>query len=282
MRAYGSHHQPKGTWSDDTSLMLCTVESLLGGFDTSDMGRRFVSWLNENRWTPWGTVFDAGLTTTDAILRMASGTSAEQAGGTDQFTNGNGSLMRILPVALRYAFEPATCHIQRAHRVSSITHGHPRSQMACGFLCLLVHGLHKGWDARKAFDSAKNEFARLYQDAPFCQEAHYFQLLSTDRFDELPASEISSSGYVVHTLTASVWSLLTSRTFEETVLKAVNLGGDTDTTGCVAGGLAGVLYGLPAVRADWINTLARKGDLDCLFNEFADLCESEKKQEAVE
>jgi ADP-ribosyl-[dinitrogen reductase] hydrolase len=82
-------------------------------------------------------------------------------------------------------------------------------------------------------------------------------------------------GYVVHTLTASVWCLLSSRTFEETVLKAVNLGGDTDITGCVAGGLAGVRYGLSAIRKDWIDTLARKGDLDCLFNEFAEVCKGD-------
>ena len=81
MREYGTHNQPKGTWSDDSSLLLCTVESLLNGFDLADMGRRFVRWNTEGYWTPWGSVFDIGGTTRQAINELAKGTDPEEAGG---------------------------------------------------------------------------------------------------------------------------------------------------------------------------------------------------------
>jgi len=100
----------------------------------------------------------------------------------------------------------------------------------------------------------------------------YFQLLLAGDLRVRPESEIDSSGYVIHTLTASLWCLLTTSGYKECVLKAVNLGGDTDTTACVAGGLAGVAYGVQAVPSEWIAQLARKNDLDGLFRKFADLC----------
>jgi ADP-ribosyl-[dinitrogen reductase] hydrolase len=87
-------------------------------------------------------------------------------------------------------------------------------------------------------------------------------------------TEIDSGGYVIHTLTASLWCLQTTSSYSDCVLKAVNLGGDTDTTGCVAGGLAGVLYGLNAIPQQWIRALARHDDVQTLFNRFADITAS--------
>jgi ADP-ribosylglycohydrolase len=277
MRGHGSHHQPAGTWSDDTSLTLCTIESLLNGFNTDDMGQRFVSWFQHDRWTPWGDVFDIGLTTTDALTRVARGLKAEGAGSRDEQSNGNGSLMRILPLALFDASEPVRTMLDHAHRISAITHGHARSQMACGFYCMLVAKLLKGLEPREAYQQTSADFITHYENkAQFSAELSRFERLTAGNIHGRNSDDIVSSGYVMHTLEASVWSLLTSNTFEETVLKAVNLGGDTDTTGCVAGGLAGVFYGSSAIRHDWINTLARKGDLDCLYNEFAELCETKR------
>ncbi|EEF58659.1 ADP-ribosylglycohydrolase family protein [Pedosphaera parvula] len=277
MRGHGSHHQPAGTWSDDTSLTLCAIESLLYGFNTDDMGQRFVDWLQQNRWTPWGDVFDIGLTTMDALSRVAKGTKAEEAGSRDEHSNGNGSLMRILPLALLFASEPVDLLLDHVHRASAITHGHPRSQMACGFYCMLVAKLLKGFTPLDAYLQTVEEFNSHYQKEPlFAAQLPRFSRLISGNIHVKNSDDIVSSGYVLHTLEASIWSLLTSNSFAETVLKAVNLGGDTDTTGCVAGGLAGVFYGSRAIREDWIKILARKGDLDCLYHEFADLCETKK------
>jgi ADP-ribosyl-[dinitrogen reductase] hydrolase len=273
MRENGSHHQPKGTWSDDGALILCTTDSLVNfEFDTQDMGHRFVRWMNEALWTATGVVFDIGMATTDSLMRVANGTPAESAGGRDENSNGNGSLMRIIPVALRFAGEPTISFSRRMERVSAITHGHDRSKMACVFFGLVVRQLLLDRKPQAALDAARVEFTGLYERAP---EFERFRHHLTDHFHSLPEGEIISTGYVLHTLHAALWCLLNTQDYRDCVLKAVNLGGDTDTTGCVAGGLAGVTYGMKSLPSDWIGQLARKGDVDCLFREFADLCSKE-------
>ncbi len=116
MRGYGTYHQPAGTWSNDSSLMLCTVESLEDGFDTGRLGMLFVRWLNQAHWTPWQEVFDVGGTTRQGINRLSQGVEPEQAGLIDENSNGNGSLRRILPVALRYFDLPVEELLDHAHR----------------------------------------------------------------------------------------------------------------------------------------------------------------------
>jgi len=270
MREFGTHHQPKGTWSDDGALILCTVDSLLNAeFDPQDMGGRFVRWMNENLWTATDVVFDIGMTTTDALMRIATGAAAENAGGGDEYNNGNGSLMRIIPVPLRFAGETTAALADRLGRVSSITHGHARSKMACAFYGFLVNQLIIGEDPESALETARSEFKNLYGGSP---EFDRFRHLMMDKFGSMPDEEIVSTGYVLHTLHASLWCFFNSRNFRECVLNAVNLGGDTDTTGCVAGGLAGVAYGIQSIPLEWVDQLQRKGDVDCLLNEFADLC----------
>jgi len=276
MRGNGSHKQPAGTWSDDSSLLLCSADSLLcHEFDTQDIGNRFVRWYQEGLWTPHGKVFDVGVATSRALLHIASGMRAEVAGGGDQFSNGNGSLMRIIPVSLRFANSPTQQLLDRVHRASAITHRHPRSQMACGLFTLVVCQLLDGREISYAFANALTAFRSFYEPDPWWSaEFDYFQLLLAGDLARLPESEIDSGGYVIHTLTASLWCLLTTGSFQECVLKAVNLGRDTDTTGCVSGGLAGVCYGLSAIHQKWLHALARHDEVESLFNRFADIVPS--------
>lgn len=272
MRGFGSHNQPVGTWSDDSSLLLCSADSLLRHeFDTEDMGKRFVRWYEEELWTPHGKVFDVGVATSRALARISGGMRAEVAGGDDQFSNGNGSLMRIIPVSLRFASRPVKQSLDRVHRASAITHRHPRSQMACGLFTLVVRQLLNGRDASDAFANALLDFRSFYEYDPWWSvELDYFQLLLAGDLAHRPESEIDSGGYVLHTLAASLWCLLTTASFQECVLKAVTLGGDTDTTGCVAGGLAGVHYGLSAIPERWLHSLTRYDEVELLFRRFAD------------
>lgn len=272
MRGFGTHNQPAGTWSDDSSLLLCSAESLAecGGFDPADMGTRFTRWKTDAYWTPHHHVFDIGIATSQALSRIAAGTPAELAGGADEYSNGNGSLMRILPVALWFATAPTGTLLDAVHRASSITHRHPRSQMACGLYALLVRELLVGLAPEEAYHRALICFADVYQQAPYAAERLHFQQLGAKQFANLPDSAIGSSGYVIDTLTASIWCLLTTGSLREAVLKAVNLGSDTDTTGCVAGGLAGVRYGISAIPSDWIAALARKQEIEELFSRFTD------------
>jgi ADP-ribosylglycohydrolase len=275
MREYGTHRQPRGTWSDDSSLLLCSVDSLTRHqFDLDDMGKLFVSWYQEMIWTPHGKVFDVGVATAKALTRIANGVRAEVAGNEDQFSNGNGSLMRIIPVSLRFANDSTGQLLDKVHRASAITHRHPRSQMACGLFALVVRELLHGIEPADALGKALAAFRNFYEpDSWWSVELDYFQMLLAGDLADREESEIDSSGYVIHTLTASFWCMLTTDNYRDCVLKAVNLGGDTDTTGCVAGGLAGVFHGTKSIPPDWIQQLARKGDVACLFHKFADLCE---------
>ena len=272
MRGFGTHNQPAGTWSDDSSLLLCSAESLAEcrAFNSADMGERFARWKTQAHWTPHQSVFDIGIATSQALSRIASGTPAELAGGADEYSNGNGSLMRILPVTLWFASAPTATLLDAVHRASSITHRHPRSQMACGLYALLVRELLAGLAPEEAYHRALICFAEVYQGAPYTAERLHFQQLGAEHISSLPDSSIGSSGYVLDTLTASIWCLLTTNSLREAVLKAVNLGSDTDTTGCVAGGLTGLWYGPSAIPSDWLNPLARRQDVEELFGRFTD------------
>jgi ADP-ribosylglycohydrolase len=274
MRGYGSHRQPPGTWSDDSSLLLCTIDSLLRHtFDTEDMGKRVLQWRLGKLWTPHGQVFDIGIATSKAIQKISEGVRAESAGGDTEYSNGNGSLMRIIPVALRFAASEIGQALEYVHRSSAITHRHPRSQIACGLFTLLVRELLTGAVTTVALQNCLEKFHGYYgRETWWATEFDEFSLILKGDLGSEPESAISSDGYVVDTLTASIWCLLTTRSFEECVLKAVNLGGDIDTTGCVAGGLAGVYYGVTAIRKDWMKALARSEEMRNMFDRFADIC----------
>ena len=265
MLGQGTHNQPAGTWSDDSSLMLCTVDSLLNGFDTADMGQLFVKWMKDCYWTPHGTLFDIGIATTCALDRIAGGVSPEKAGGTGERDNGNGSLMRILPVAMFYKDAPIDELLDKVHRVSGITHGHDRSKMACGIYCLIARKLLEGLSLMDAYLTCIDEVKKYYSRSPWSMELIHFKRILSGTIHEEDEARIQSSGYVVHTLEASIWCVLNSRSYREAVLKAVNLGEDTDTTGIATGGIAGLYFGLESVPIEWRDMLARRGDVERLF-----------------
>ena len=268
MRGYGTYNQPAGTWSDDSSLMLCTVESLLDGFDTRRLASLFVRWFHQAHWTPWEEVFDVGGTTDRAINRLSQGANPELAGLTEENSSGNGSLMRILPIALRSFSEPAGLLFDYAHRASSVTHRHIRCQMACGFYCTMVSALLGGEPPKEAYLRAIRVAGAFYEEPPYSEELAQFTRIFSGELVSLPEAEIRSSGYVIDTLEASIWCFCNTNSYEEAVLRAVNLGEDTDTTATVAGGLAGVWYGPDAIPSKWLAQLARRTDLGVLFDHF--------------
>lgn len=272
MRGYGTHHQPPGTWSDDSSLMLCTVASLTerNGLDFDDLSKRFVAWLYEGYMTPRGKVFDVGNATRSAIGRLQDGTPPTLAGGSDEGSNGNGSLMRILPIAL---FQPPSFKelLYAAHRASALTHRHPRSQIACGIYCLIATDLMSGKSPLEAYHRAIEFASTYYKDhTEFAAELKHFERFLSGQIPKLPEDKISSGTYVIQTLEASVWCLTITDTFQDAVLRAVNLGEDTDTTGTITGGLAGLWYGIENNPIEWRTAVARSRDLERLFDEFVE------------
>jgi ADP-ribosyl-[dinitrogen reductase] hydrolase len=271
MRGYGTHHQPPGTWSDDTSLALCLAEALCNGYDLDEMGRLFVAWARDGYWTPHGELFDIGNTTLSAIRRLEDGIRPEMAGGTDAWSNGNGSLMRILPLVFVLLQHDRETRFQMTHHVSAITHGHIRSVLACFLYLEYAAMLLDGADKMQAYERLQAEIPpALRQQAINRDELSHFNRILSGELPKLTAQDISSSGYVVDALEAALWSFLTTDTYAEAALKAVNLGDDTDTTAAVAGGLAGLYYGFEAIPEDWINVLARKDDISDLANRLGD------------
>lgn len=266
----GGVQQPPGTWSDDGSLALCTAESLLEGYDLQRVADSFVRWLYEAHWTPHGRVFDVGGTTHRAIERLRQGVAPTEAGGRGEWDNGNGSLMRILPLALRWPALPVADLLTRAHELSCLTHAHPRAQLACGFYTVLATRLLAGAAPAAAYEQAIQLTASLYKQPPFAAELPHFQRVFAGAIEQLPEEEIRGSGYVVHTLEASLWCLLRTNGYSEAVLKAVNLGEDTDTTGAVTGGLAGIAYGLEGIPQSWVEALARLEDVRALCRQLVE------------
>ena len=269
MRGYGTFNLPPGTWSDDSSLTLCLAESLCSGYDLDDMAARFVQWYREGYWTPFGRAFDIGNTTSRAMERLVRGERPELSGDRDEGSNGNGSLMRILPLAVHAASLDINRRFSMAHQVSAITHAHPRAMLACGLYVQVAVNLLEGADPGQAVEQAGETAKTWYRREPFERELGRFSRILEGDVAGLEERDILSGGYVVHTLEAALWCLLNESSFAATVLRAVNLGEDTDTTGAVAGGLAGLFYGYEVVPGEWIDRLARKEEIHHLARRFA-------------
>lgn len=274
MIGYGTYDLPAGTWSDDSSLTFCLAEALINDFDLNTIGQNFVRWYNENYWTPYGYVFDIGITTQQAITRLSQGEKPELAGSFKETDNGNGSLMRILPLVFYIIDKPIQERYNIIKNVSSITHGHIRSIITCFYYLEFALQLSEGKDKFEIYKNLKIEISNhLTSISINPTEINYFNRLLQNDIYILDEDQIQSSGYVLHTLEASIWCLLTTNNFKEAVLKAVNLGEDTDTTGAVTGGLAGLLYGFDDIPQIWIEQIARKEDIqnliDRLIKQFA-------------
>lgn len=265
MIGYGTWNQPPGTWSDDGSLMLCTVEGLIEDLNIQKLASLFLKWKTEGYWSARGEVFDIGNTTSHSLDLFARGVSAENSGMKEENSNGNGSLMRILPVGLRYYKEEGEKIFHHAAIISSITHGHERSKIACGIYSLLVADLLNGEDPGKSLERI---IQFINHKGLWKNEEQAFQRLKEQTFRSLREENIFSSGYVIHTLEASIWCLLNTSNFREAVLSAVRLGGDTDTTGIVTAGLAGAYYGISEVPKEWIQKLPQHKKLEQLFSDF--------------
>ena len=269
MRGYGTFNLPEGSWTDDSSLTIALLESIgrLGRIDLDDIMGNFMKWLYDGEFTPYGYSYDVGHGTMQAIGRYKKNRKAQKCGGEEEWNNGNGSLMRILPACiycskkLRGGEFSERGAILSVHAIGGLTHAHIRSNIACGLYFFMADqvmnaegtlrerlqaGITRGFEFYEAFLADKDNL-RLYD-----------RLQDPDAFAAVPADRIKSSGYVVDTLEAAVWSLITTDSFEQALLKAVNLGDDTDTVGAVTGGLAGLYYGYDKIPADWLSAIKRR------------------------
>ena len=277
MRGFGTYNVPAGSWSDDTSMTLALLESLVrvGHLDLRDVMENFRKWMDEAAFTPTDTVFDMGRTCGLAITNFKRGFAPVECGGTGEADNGNGSLMRIAPLVpylyARYRKELPDEALRIVHDVSAMTHAHPRSQMACGIYTLIAVKLLDSAALEDAIKEGLSEAHERYgKIGRFRDELEmYRRLWDVGSFRVLPIEDIRSSGYVVDTLEAVIYCLLTTGSYKECVLKAVNLGEDTDTVGAIAGGLAGLAYGRDEIPQKWKEALLKKEQILLLCQEFA-------------
>ncbi|MCP4180613.1 MAG: ADP-ribosylglycohydrolase family protein [bacterium] len=267
MIGYGAHKKPMGTWSDDSSMSLITLESLSHGYDLEDVIKGFCKWAFNGYMTPYGKTFSIGKTTLNACKSYKINRNITKSGGVSERSNGNGSLMRILPVSIYFSNEPAKTIIEKSFEVSALTHNHIRSKIACALYSLFVSDLLKGKNLYEALANA-NRFISPY--IPNDEKINFNRIINFEVL-QLNRSSIKSTGYVIDTLEASLWCLFNTTDYKEAVLKAVNLGDDTDTTAAVTGGLAGIVFGLEGISSNWLKSLAKIDKIEKLIDDFLNL-----------
>lgn len=255
---YNIWDQPPGTWSDDSSLTFCLTESLCKGFSLAAIAESFCRWYYRNAWTARGRVSDIGITTQTAIERLYRGVSPTEAGDSVERNDGNGSLMRILPLAYCHKTLDFNTLIQRVHQVSCLTHAHPHAQIACGIYISIAICLLEGAEPKTAYFKGLRNLEHIYRQAPYYSELIHFERVLGKEIATLPEKVVRSGNSAIDTLEAALWCLLNSSSYPEAVLKAVNLGGDADTTAAVTGGLAGIHYGIHNIPPEWIEAIANK------------------------
>ena len=251
-----------GQWTDDTSLALCLAESLLTcrGFDPRDQAQRYLRWYREGHLSCTGHCFDIG-TTTKAALEKFEQTGEPFSGPTQSTTAGNGSLMRLAPAAMFFAYQPEKA-ILYSGESSRTTHGAREAVDACRYFGGLMVGALNG-------ESKDALLSELYSPVPNYWEANPLipevEAVARGSFKQRNPPEIRGTGYVVHCLEAALWSFYTTHSFQEGCLRAVNLGDDADTTGAVYGQIAGAFYGVQAIPLEWQTRLA----MSALVEQFA-------------
>ena len=281
MEAGGVYHTPIGTWTDDSSMTLATLDSIkeVDAILPEDIMLKFVRWLYHGDFTPFGEAFDQGITCSGAIESFNRNMKWKTCGKTGEKANGNGALMRILPVCLfliekedekgdSFSLHDA---VESTHQITSLTHNHLRAKMASGLYYFMAREIVRGSGSlierlQKGLDRG---FAYYGEDILNLTQLSYLgRLRNLAELAAFGEDEIRSSGYVIDTIEAAVWSLITTDSLKECLLKAVNLGKDADTVGAVAGGLAGLFYGYDAIPEDWLEVLQKREWIEelCTWN----------------
>lgn len=278
MTGFGSHNLPPGSWSDDSSMTLCLVEALIPGYDLNRIAESFVDWVDKAKWTPYNKCFGIGSTTVAAIGMLRRGFSPEHSGCSLEDCSGNGSLMRTIPLLWYIIDKDVNTRYKIIKEVSSVTHAHALSVLSCFLYMEFARSLYKGLPIDQAFEAALETFLKKVGEDGFrLKDLRCFARLLMDDFSELPREEIESSGYVIHTLEASIWCLMTTDNYKDAVLKAVNLGGDADTTAAVVGALAGIVYGVEGIPKDWLKQIVRLEDINQLIDKFCEVYSGRRK-----
>lgn len=259
MNGYGTYNMPPGTWSDDSSMTIATMASIVNkqAIDYDDIMHEFLEWIEHGKYTQYNDTFDYGNTTINGIMNYKQEVEPILCGGIGDRDNGNGSLMRILPLAFIRNVDYETIE-----NISGLTHRHMRSKIACVLYVEIAKSmLENDFTIDKHITLACDKIKKYYEGNE--ELIHFSRIFNDDLNDR---DSIKSSGYVIYTFESVIYCLKTTDNYKDAVLKAVNLGGDTDTVGAICGGLAGIFYGFESIPIDWINTIPE-------INQVIELCE---------
>ena len=257
MQSGGYFHLPAGAWTDDTAMALCLADSLIAHpeFDPADLLNRFLRWMNDHENTSTGRCIGVGQNTL-AVLGNYHRTGALTAPPVKGRSDGNGAIMRLAPVACMHWQDIGTVR-RISVRQSQATHCSELSAAASEMLGWLLSLLIAGQSWPDALAAVRGD------DWP-----EDIQAIAAGAWASKTADEISSTGYVVHTLEAAMWAVGTTESFEDALIKAVNLGHDADTVGAVAGQIAGARYGFDAIPERWLDVLAHRDALEARANQY--------------
>ena len=287
MEGGGTYGMPAGCWSDDTSLTLATMDAIThtnGEIDKKTyyyIANNFARYYYHNSFTPTDKAFDIGNTTRKAIVNFVTNhVSPTLAGGNSSYNEGNGALMRILPVAY-YAVYQNLSHEDTqkyVNNISSITHRLPTCKLGSyiytEFAKKLIEGSSKE-DAYKYIQSL--DYSNYPEDTVFT-----YRRILRGNIAELSKDDIASDGRTLPTLEAGLWCFMNNEDYRSTVLDAVNLGEDTDTVAAIAGGLAGIHYGLNDIPDEWIKTCKKVDYIIDICNIFDKAVIKSKQKEEIE
>ncbi|MDL5037988.1 ADP-ribosylglycohydrolase family protein [Comamonas resistens] len=239
-----------GQWTDDTSMALCLAESLITkrACDPQDQMARYANWYQWGYWSSTGHCFDIGMATRAAIQEFLRSGNA-LAGSADPRSAGNGSLMRLAPVALMYGHDEAQLQAMAALS-SRTTHAAPECLDACRLFAVALSRALAGGDKQQVL-----ALSSLELDSPRIRE------IAEGTWMDKSREQISSSGYVVHSLEAALWCFARHDSFEAAVLEVANLGDDADTTAAITGQIAGAFWGRGGIPAHWLAKLHQEQDI---------------------
>lgn len=258
-RSDGPHGLDGGEWTDDTSMALALADSIANaGWDLNDQARRYLSWWREGTYSVNGRCFDIGNTTAAALRRFQESQDASTSGDCSSRSSGNGSIMRLAPVPLRYLelFPDRPQQLVRFAAESSLpTHASPQCVSACRYMALVLAGLMHGLDRGEVLAANWEPLEQLRRIEPLHPEV---EAVAAGSYRELEPPMIKGNGYVVKSLEASLWAFHDAHDFREAVLRAVNLGDDADTTGAVCGQFAGAFWGEAGIPPEWLEGLAKR------------------------
>lgn len=262
---YIKNDRPIGTYSDDSTLSFCLAESLINGYDIEDIEEKMLKWFEKGYWSATGETFGIGNLTKISLYDLSQGIKHTEEKYSIK-ANGNGSIMRIAPLIFYLKNKPLVFRTDTIIRVVTITHGHMISKLASIYYIELLIQLIENKNPKEAYKYMQENFPVTPVSNEYISE---FKRLLNEDIENSLETEIKTSGYVIDTLEASIWCLLTTNNYKDAVLKAVNLGGDTDTTASVTGALAGLLYGFNNIPKEWVEKLARNKDIEDLAIRFS-------------